>query len=179
VVPNGGRSEQFLIHLPADRIAATDAAAGGLRSPAGHGAMVLPAKFVAQPLLVEHFKVRDSAGSVIGVAARHWSAVGGRATTTWSLLIPSRGAMILNAEGEEQGALDGALRAGGVSPGRAWEGLVTVAMTPAEAGTVAAGTGEFTSLSGSYTESWIVAAVDEAGQVSGTVELNTITRRQL
>ena len=32
VVANGGRAEQFLIRLPADRIAATDAKAGGLRS---------------------------------------------------------------------------------------------------------------------------------------------------
>ena len=38
--------------------------------------MLLPAQFVAEPLLVEHFKVRDSAGSVVGVAARHWNAGG-------------------------------------------------------------------------------------------------------
>jgi hypothetical protein len=180
VVANGGRSEQFLIYLPADRIAATDAAVGGLRSLAGERAMLLPAKFVAEPLLVEHFKVRDSVGSVVGVAARHWSASGGRATTTWSLLIPSRGALILNAPGEEPGALETALRAGGYSPGRAWDGQVTVAMTPQDGeGAVAAGTGEFEGLSGSYTESWLVAGVDEAGQTSGTVEIQTITRRPL
>ncbi len=44
-------------------------------------------------------------------------------------------------------------------------------------GAVTAGTGEFDGLSGSYTESWTVAAVDEDGIVSGTIELDTITSR--
>jgi hypothetical protein len=177
VVANGGRSEQFLIRLPADRIAATDAAAGGLRSLTGHGAMVLPAKFVTEPLLVEHFKVRDADDNVVGVAARHWSDNGSGATTTWSLLIPSRGAMIFSAPGEQRGALESALKAGGQTPGKPWDGVVTVAMTPPNEGLIAAGTGEFAGLSGNYTESWTVAGVDEAGQVDATVELNTITRR--
>ena len=43
VVANGGRAEQLLIRLPADRIAATDAEAGGLRAH-GDGAMALPAR---------------------------------------------------------------------------------------------------------------------------------------
>jgi hypothetical protein len=142
------------------------------------GAMALPAKFVAEPLLVEHFKVRDAAGAVIGVAARHWTATGGKATTTWSVLIPSRGALVLSGSGEERGALETALRAAGYSPGKAWDGLVTVAMTaPAGPGVVAAGTGEFAGLSGGYTESWTVAGVNEAGQLSGTVQLDTITKR--
>ena len=68
--------------------------------------MLLPAQFVAEPLLVEHFKVRDSAGSVIGVAARHWNGGGAGPTTTWSVLIPSRGALVLSAPGEARGALE-------------------------------------------------------------------------
>jgi hypothetical protein len=177
VVANGGRSEQFLIRLPADRIAATDAAAGGLRSAAGNGAMVLPAKFVAEPLLVEHFKIRDASGSVVGVAARHWAASASGATTTWSLLIPSRGAMALSAPGEARGALEAALKAGGQSQNGPWNGSVTVAMTSNEPGSVTAGAGEFAGLSGSYTETWTVTGVDEAGEVDATVELSTITRR--
>jgi hypothetical protein len=51
-------------------------------------------------------------------------------------------------------------------------------MTPvSEPGAVTTGTGEFADLSGTYTESWTLAGVDEAGQVHGTVELNTITSR--
>jgi hypothetical protein len=172
VIANGGRSEQFLIRLPADRIAATDATAGGVRSGTGESAMVLPAKFVAEPLLVEHFKVRDAGGNVIGVAARHWSASASGATTTWSLLIPSRGAMILSAPGEARGTLESALRSAGQRSARS---DVKVAMTD-EPGTLTAGTGEFAGLIGSYTETWTVAGVDEAGDLTATVEIGTITR---
>jgi hypothetical protein len=176
VVANGGRSEQFLIRLPADRIAATDGEAGGLRGTGVDGAMLLPAQFVAEPLLVEHFKVRDAAGSVVGVAARHWHGSGIAATTTWSILIPSRGALVLSSFGEPRGALESALRAVGYGAGKAWDGRVSVPMTAeGQIGAVVTGTGEFAGLSGSYTEAWSVAAVDEDGRVSGTVELNTIT----
>jgi hypothetical protein len=176
VVANGGRSERFLIRLPADRIAASDAEAGGLRSTGADGAMLLPAQFVAQPLLVEHFKVRDAADNVVGVAARHWHGTGAAATTTWSILIPSRGALVLSAFGEPRGALESALRTNGYSAGKTWGGKVTVDMIPpGQLGSVTTGTGEFAGLSGSYTEAWTVAAVDELGRLSGTVELNTIT----
>jgi hypothetical protein len=176
VVANGGRSEQFLIRLPADRIAATDGEAGGLRGTGVEGAMLLPAQFVAQPLLVEHFKVRDAAGSVVGVAARHWHGSGAAATTTWSILIPSRGALVLNAFGEPRGALESALRANGYSAGKAWDGQLSVPMTAqGQLGVVTAGSGEFEGLSGNYTEAWTIAAIDEDGRLSGTVEINTVT----
>jgi hypothetical protein len=175
VVANGGRAEQFLIRLPADRIAATDGEAGGLRGKGAGAAMLLPAQFIAEPLLIEHFKVRDSAGNVIGVAARHWNGGGAGPSTTWSVLLPSRGAMVLSATGEARGALESALRTGGYGGGGAWGGEVAVQMQPDGSGSVVAGTGEFAGLTGSYTESWTVAAVDENGRVSGTIELATVT----
>ena len=177
VVANGGRAEQFVIRLPADRIAATDGEAGGMRSQGQGRAMLLPAKFVAEPLLVEHFKVRDSAGNVIGVAARHWNGSGAAATTTWAVLIPSRGTMVMSSPGEARGALDAALRAGGYSAGRPWNGEVAVPVAREGQGTVEAGTGEFENLAGTYTETWTIAAVDEDGKVSGTIELGTVTSR--
>ena len=177
VVANGGRGEQFLIRLPADRIAATDGEAGGLRSKGAGGVMPMPAQFVAEPVLVEHFKVRDSAGAVIGIAARHWNGTGEAATTTWSVLIPSRGALVMSARGEDRGALDSALRARGYSAGKDWAGDVRVPMTRDAAGVVAAGTGEFESLVGTYTETWSVAAVDADGKISGTIALSTVTSR--
>jgi len=177
VVANGGRAEKFLIRLPADRIAATDGEAGGLRAKGVDGVMTMPAQFVAEPLLVEHFKVRDSGGAVIGVAARHWNGTGSEATTTWSVLIPSRGALVMSSRGEAKAALDSALRSRGYSAGKEWVGTVTLPMTGDGQGVVAAGTGEFAGLSGSYTETWSVAAVDEDGKVSGTIELATITSR--
>ena len=176
VVANGGRAEQFLIRLPADRIAATDGEAGGLRANGLAGRMALPAQFVASPLLVEHFKVRDAAGSVVGVAARHWHGAGAAATTTWSILIPSRGALVLSAFGEPRGAVESALRANGYSPGKAWSGRISVPMiAQGQLGAVTTGTGEFEGLSGNYTEAWTVAAVDEDGRVSGTVQIDTVT----
>jgi len=174
VVANGGRAERFVIRLPADRIGATDGEAGGLRAK-GDGAMLLPAQFVAEPLLVEHFKVRNEAGNVIGVAARHWS--GTSAATIWSVLIPSRGGLVLSGPGEPRGALEAALRTAGYSAGNAWDGQVAVPMVREGQGAVAAGTGEFDGLGGSYTETWTVASVDEDGQVKGTIELGTVTSR--
>jgi hypothetical protein len=178
VVANGGRSEQFFIRLPADRLAGGDAVAAGLRAERGAGAMLLPAKLASEPLVVEHFKVRDAAGSVIGVAARHWVTHAGRTTATWAVLVPSRGAVVLSAPGEAPGALETALRAKGYQAGSTWEGEVSVPMTSSdEPGGLFTGTGEFAGLTGSYTESWTVTGVDESGQVRGTVELNTITSR--
>jgi hypothetical protein len=177
VVANGGRAEQLFIRLPADRIAATDGEAGGLRGKGANGVMLLPSQLLAEPLLVEHFKVRDSSGGVVGLAARHWSGRSGGATTTWSVLIPSRGAFVLSAPGEARGALDAALRARGYTAGQAWDGQVVVSMVREGEGTVAAGAGEFENLLGTYTETWTVAAVDEDGKVSGTIELGTVTSR--
>ena len=176
VVANGGRAEQFLIRLPADRLAATDGAAAGLRAQR-NGAMLLPAQFVAEPLLVEHFKVRDAGGNVVGVAARHWNGGGAAPTTTWSVLIPSRGALVLSAPGEPRNALESALRAAGYSAGKSWDGQVAARMVADGAGTVAAGTGEFAGLAGTFSETWSVAAVDENGRVSGTIEVGTVTSK--
>src|SRR6185295_4821514 len=104
VVANGGRAEQFLIRLPGDRIAATDAKAAGLRSIATTGSMILPAKFVSESLLVEHYKVRDATGQVVGIAARHWASGDHGMTATWSLVVPARGALVLHAPGEKGAA---------------------------------------------------------------------------
>jgi hypothetical protein len=174
VVANGGRAEQFLIRLPADRIAATDAKAAGLRSIAATGAMVLPAKFVNEPLLVEHYKVRDSTGQVIGIAARHWANGDHGMTATWSVVVPARGSLVLRAPGEKGGALDTALQRAGYTPGAAWEGTLEVALAPA--GAVTGGTGDFAGLAGTYTETWKVTGVEAGGAMRGTIELYTVTR---
>jgi hypothetical protein len=176
VVANGGRAEQFLIRLPADRIAATEGQAAALRGVSGEGAMVLPAKLVAAPLLVEHFKVRDSTGQVIGVAARHWTNGERGATTVWSVLIPARGSLLLRAPGEPDGELQTALQRAGYTAGSAWEGNVELAFTGPRAGAVAAGSGEFEGLAGTYTETWKVTGIDANSELRGTIELYTITR---
>ena len=178
VVANGGRAEKFLIRLPADRLAVTDGQAGGIRSVGAPGVMALPAQFASESLLVEHFKVRDADGAVIGVAARHWGTTGQGLTTTWSILIPSRGALLLSAPGEVRGAVDRALLNAGHSPGSEWSGELAVTLTPTgETGRVTSGGGEFDNLAGSYTETWALTGVVGAGELRGTIELNTVTNR--
>ena len=121
---------------------------------------------MAEPLLVEHFKVRDSAGSVIGVAARHWNGGGAQPTTTWSVLIPSRGALVLSAPGEARGALDDGAALERLQRRQSVGRPVAVPMTPGTAkASSSPARGEFEGLTGSYTESWTVAAVDEDGRV--------------
>ncbi|HET8699619.1 MAG TPA: hypothetical protein VFO94_19190 [Gammaproteobacteria bacterium] len=180
VVATGGRAEQFLIRLPVDRIGASGAAASPLRTSRGSASTALPAELDSKQLLVEHFKVRDAAGNVIGVAARHWSSDGRGMGTAWSVLIPSRGAMLLTAPGDAKTALDGALQKAGYRPGTAWSGVasaVAVELTPRDGGEVAAGSDEFEQLDGSYREIWKVTGVSETGELRGTIELDTVTRR--
>lgn len=179
VVANGGRAEQFVIRLPVDRLAATGAAELGMRAASLPGAKPLPAELASQPLLVEHFKVRDAAGNVIGVAARHWSGSGRGAGTAWSVLIPSRGSLLLTAPGEARGALDAALAKAGYAAGSAWNGTVAaeLASNGDDGGVVASGSAEFDGLEGSYSEVWTVTGVSELGELRGTIELNTVTRR--
>lgn len=179
VVANGGRAERFIIRLPVDRIAASGTPAVGMRASPTAGGSELPTALQAEPLLVEHFKVRDAGGNVIGLAARHWSVAAGRAGSAWSLLIPSRGALLLTAPGEAQAAIDSALQRAGRSPGGAWNGEVRVPLVPPgdAAGTVSAGTAEFRDLEGRYSETWFLTGVSEAGELRGTIELDTVTNR--
>ena len=177
VVANGGRAEQFLIRLPADRIDVAGAKTVGLR--AASAAATLPPQLTAEPLLVEHFKVRDAAGNVIGLAARHWSADTHSSGTAWSLMIPSRGALLLTAPAEPRAALDTALRNAGYTAGALWNGNVKVAFAPedSDSAIVAAGSEEFAGLAGKYSETWTVTGVTDGGELHGTIEIDTVTRQ--
>jgi hypothetical protein len=180
VVANGGRAERFVIRLPVDRVAAAGAKAAGLRADAATGAPTLPPELTTDPLLVEHFKLRDESGNVVGIAARHWRADARSADTAWSLMIPSRGALLLTAPGEARAALDAALHKAGYSPGSAWTGDVRVALAPegSDAAVVAAGSDEFAGLDGRYSETWTITGVSESGELRGTIEIDTVTRRR-
>ncbi|HVS22479.1 MAG TPA: hypothetical protein VMU03_02035 [Gammaproteobacteria bacterium] len=179
VVANGGRDERFVIRLPADRVAVAGANGVGLRADAAAGPRALPAALTSEPLLVEHFKIRDASGNVVGLAARHWSADARAAGTAWSLMLPSRGALLLTSPAEARGALDAALRRAGYNAGSAWTGDVRVAFTPADADTavVAAGSDEFAGLRGRFNEVWTITGVSEGGELRGTIEIDTVTRQ--
>jgi hypothetical protein len=177
VVANGGRAEQLVIRLPADEIAATDAPIGGLRGAQGRSRMELPAQLAAAPLLVEHFKVRDSGGNVIGIAARHWTVTADGPTTSWAILMPSRGSLALTSPGEAPGTLEAALKDAGYSQGAAWTGEAHWSLGGGGTGAVAEASGEFAGLTGSYTEDWTITGVDESGELRGTIELSTVTKQ--
>ncbi len=178
VVANGGRAEAFFIHLPADRIFAHGSEAVGLRANVHPASAVgLPDALQTQPLLVEHFKVRDLEGRVIGVAARHWNRRDGAAAAAWVVAIPGRGALLLTAEGEPARAVEAAVDRAGRQPGQAFSGSAAFEAVRGDAGGhVAGGSGEFHALEGRYSETWTVTGVSEAGELKGTIELHTVTQ---
>ncbi len=163
VQPNGGRLEQFVVRLPADRLAGHGA---------GPGRTLLPEAGNAE-LSADHFKLRDGDGHVIGVAARHATAGGDSAAAIWSIVIPSRGAFVLTGEATDS-ALRSTLERNGYRAGSAWSGDVRVRSRD-DGGRLTQGREEFEQMRGTYSESWHVTGVDEAGELRGTVELNMLT----
>ena len=172
VIANGGRAERFVIRLPADRIESV-----ALDSPASPAAKFAAALDARAPEL-EHFKLRDRAGNVIGVAARHWAETEAGATTTWALVFPARGAVVLTHMGEARGAIETALVGRGRVVGSQWEGDLRVRFVDDAATTHSVvGLQEFADLDVRYTEVWNVTGVDEHGGLRGTIELDTVSRR--
>ena len=174
VVHNGGRVEEFVIRFPVDRIASVGSAEMGLRARGYPQGIELPGEMEAQPVLVEHFKLRDRDGEVIGVAARHAAVAAGEANSAWALTIPSRGTMHLLGTAEP-GALDRELAAAGRVDGRAWSGALelSIGSPEAETGRVSGGSHEFEDLVGTYREDWQVSGVSQAGELRGTIMLRT------
>jgi hypothetical protein len=175
VVANGGRAEEFVIRLPADRITQHGGRDAGLRAAAFPPVTALPESLRSEPLVVEQFKVRDREGRVIGVAARHWTQGGGASGTAWLVVIPGRGALLLRSEGEPARAVDAELAAAGFRSGESWSGEIRVsAADEAEPGTIRGGAAEFAGLEGRYTETWTVTGVGAGGELKGTIELRTV-----
>lgn len=163
VQANGGRMERFLVRLPADRIAGHGEGLDRLPLSAGAGTA----------LAVDHYKLRDVDGSVIGVAARHTTSTDEGPVAVWSVVIPSRGGFVLTGESQDTAVLDG-LQRSGYRPGDAWTGDLQ-AGADRESGRLVSGSEEFETLRGTYTESWHLTGVDEAGVPRGTVELTMVT----
>lgn len=175
IVANGGRAETFVIRLPADRIVSAGGVDTGLRGAPFPSAAALPEALRSVPLLVEHFKVRDRDDQVIGVAARHSTSTDDTTSTAWLVVIPGRGTMLLTGEGEALRGIDNALAAAGRRPGETWSGEVTVGFPrPSAPGRLVSGTREFDRFEGTYSETWTITGVGEAGELKGTVELETV-----
>jgi hypothetical protein len=155
VVPNGGRLEQFEVRLPADRIGA---------------ALEVPS--LPDTGGLEHFKLRDAEGNIIGIAARHSLALADGLVTTWLLTIPSRGTIAFAAS--RGVSLDSELQARGLMPGETSEPELSLDLgMPAKS---VATTGEFAELDLELVETWLVSGLETDGNVRGTLRLSTLGR---
>ncbi|MDX1561327.1 MAG: hypothetical protein R3305_00275 [Gammaproteobacteria bacterium] len=160
VVANGGRVEQFVVHLPADRI--------DPREVAGDAAPTF-----------DQFKLRDVNGNVIGLAAKHRVETTAGAATSWLLTIPSRGSIVLTAAAgaTEPGleSIEAMLLERGWEPGQSVEQQLSIDLgNPAQSVTT---TGEFRGIDFELIETWEVSGLDDDGNVRGTLRLNTVGRQ--
>lgn len=159
VVNNGGRVEQFVVRLPADRIDST-------RST---DKTDLTAE---SETTLEHFKLRDSEGNVIGLAAKHELTIGSGRETAWLLTIPSRGTIALASASPRDGSIESSIAALGVANGQSIETARSIdSGIPARSVTA---TGEFAGISFELVETWVVTGIDENGDIRGTLHLNTV-----
>lgn len=161
VVANGGRIEQFVIRLPADRIGAPISVPGS-DDAAGPATRL------------EHFKLRDVDGNVIGLVARHQLSRGGSIETAWLLAIPSRGTITL-ASHANVGAVESVVARQGLAAGQSLDPELSID-NGAPAQSVVA-TGEFSDIDFELVETWEVTGLDDDGQLRGTLRLNTTGRR--
>jgi hypothetical protein len=158
VVTNGGRVEQFMVRLPADRVESSP----GAEDP-GPG------------IAMQHFKLRDTDGNVIGLVARHELATTTGVETAWLVTIPSRGSIALAASGSAPGFVESAVAANGVLPGQSVDQPLSIDFEAAAESVTA--TGEFSGIDFEMVETWVVSGVDDDGQLRGTLLLNTVGRR--
>jgi hypothetical protein len=159
VVNNGGRVEQFVVRLPADRI---DSTRGADRAEST----------TESDTTVEHFKLRDTEGNVIGLAAKHELTIGDGKETAWLLTIPSRGTIALASTSPRAGSVDSAVAALGIANGQSTETAHSIDVgVPAMSVTA---TGEFEGIAFELLETWVVTGIDADGGIRGTLHLNTV-----
>lgn len=176
VVANGGRAEQFLVRLPSDLVHSADSDASDFRSGAYAASLGLAENDERAASRVEHFKLRDVNGNVLGVAARHWTMTGDQAQRAWMLNLPSRGTLVASGPGELPGSIEQALAAEGWQFGQDFAGAVSI--ETGQTATGSASTGEFAEIEFEIVETWNITGVNASGEIQGTIELNTIGRRQ-
>jgi hypothetical protein len=176
VLPNGGRREDFFVRLPVDRIASAGTEGPLLGATPFPSGLELPTDLAAEPLQIDHFKVRDTGGNVVGVASRHAIGLADTAAIVWSITLPSRGALWLNGNADPNAFRAGFARIG-YQAGEAWSGDLEIAFGPADrpSGLIEGGSKEFVDLEGSYYERWHITGIDESGELRGTIEVNTTT----
>lgn len=160
VIQNGGRLEQFEVRLPADRIGA------GVALPSEPGSANL-----------EHFKLRDVEGNVIGLAARHSLPLADGTAISWLLTIPSRGTIAFTASAPASESIEGRIAASGLVAGSRSEPEISIDLgSPASS---VATTGEFAKIDFELVETWIIAGLENDGAIRGTLRFSTVGRADI
>lgn len=159
---NGSREEIFFIRLPDDRIGSPRAAS---TAPFPQQAFSPVGK---ERILAELFRVRDSEGTIIGLATRMNGTVPGllgepEPVTDWMLLVPGRGALMMSR--------------GAIATGGEREFYVDrMGFSFENSGPVISGTDGFAGLTGFYSEETEIENIDASGQAHGEVRLITRLR---
>jgi hypothetical protein len=174
VIANGGRGEQFVIRLPIDRIHA--AASEALWTPAYTRNLQLLESEGAAPSRVEHYRLRDINGNVLGLAVRHVTQRESEPLTSWLLVVPSRGSVVFSGNVDPLPAFEAALAANGWQPGT--EFTQALEFDIGLAGVSVEATGEFDDIDFQLVESWSLSSVGADGELRGTITLSTIGQRQ-
>ncbi len=139
VTPNGGNSEAFHVNIPMDRIM--------IGAPGQPETLPPDLEWPTDPMFAnsraELFKLRNTRDAVVGVASRIAASEDSGDVIEWVLHLPARGSL-----------------------------FVTMDPAPAEgqrAGSMRAGTREFSDLVGRVSERWVADASD--GVNAGRIEL--------
>ena len=160
VVQNGGRLEQFEVRLPADRIGA------GVIVPSG-----------TESGSLEHFKLRDVEGNVIGLAVRHSLPLADGGAISWLLTIPSRGSIAFTASTPAGRSLEARVAASGLVAGANSEPEISIDLgSPASS---VATTGEFAKIDFELVETWVIAGLEDDGAIRGTLRLSTVGKADI
>jgi hypothetical protein len=186
VQPDGGRREEFVIRWPDDRIslpADARAARTGTAAAADIAGALVVEDAAGRRASGEVFRLRDSAGNVVGVASRVSTGGGGmRPAADWMLVIPGRGALLVRQSDAVD--LGGRFTADGrrrvTSPGQLpgfWPSDRQVTVTGPGGGAVVHGTREFAGLAGSLRETRVLDEVGPDGTTRGRILLATTLRR--
>ena len=181
VLTNGGRQESFIIHWPQDRIALPGQLPGTEPVVTG-GALVMTT--TDSPVSIELFRVRDSAGNVIGVASRTTARLPGQrlaaaSVSNWTLMIPSRGTLLLTQENSAdlsarptaEGYMLPAETPAFWAPGSRYR--ITAGPAPGGRGRMVQGSEEFEGLSGTFSEIWELKELTAEGRSEGRITLAT------
>lgn len=175
VALNGGRTESFLIRLPVDRISSIGDSTAGMRAVSHPAGIALPVEFGATGLLVEHFKLRDAEGNVIGLTAHHATDSAAGTLSVWAFQIPGRGTVVFSGPARPSSAIDEALRNAGHVRGQRWNGEISVdTLIAADQTRIVEGTGEFRDVDGRLEQVWQITGVSATGELRGTIEFRTV-----